>query len=774
MWKFWRRKNTNDKGIRNSCRKNNWRTKKYDAKKQNDFSIVKDLLASFIGIPYYSGNVNVTLENIKNILKLQNKSISRAEKIFDFLFGADLNNELVYYMEDTFIYYFTNPWYPSKYFISIDNIQELDENVASFFNRIFIKLENIETKIIFILGTNTDFVGNTEFNKLSSTLKNYDDNYCFIYNIKDMSYSDALLLYSQSLNNPGIDMLSMLVNKSGRRPYDIIMTIKYLQDQKVLEWKNNSVWYIEDYNKFYVFATTIPTPNEQMLSKRLTLLKERKKIWNKFVIVIKSIMYFQGKVPLDFLQYINIEDIKLEEIIESAFVKYDEKSPDIVFFHDNILRFFSKKLIYSYDKKIANSVIKWFETLDDDEKPENVNHILFKCFLDTKNYKSAYKYGVISAKEYENNYNFKESNKIWSTILKEIELNVSQEFDIRISLANSYREHLSQNKGAESFNELYEFYKDNEKEINLSLKKKDNFFHRLINANLITDNLKKAEQIANDFEKTSLSSKFYELILFDRYALIYLGLGKLEKAEENIKKAKDIAESENNKLWKSIVYSDYGYISYRVLNDKRMTINYFKKAFDCQDSVHQTLHRKSELLHQKAFYDILNANYNEAYSSAKESVNLCIKLDSSFMCAKAINILAIACLGLHKESEALEHWNKASYICTTTSNINTHIRIYNNIGAYYLINKELKKAKNNFEIALSLYEKTSFHETSYRELFYNLLTYYFYIGDYINAENLVATHSFSELDILFYELQYNKNSERTFDILRIEDGYFSF
>lgn len=84
-------------------------------------------------------------------------------------------------------------------------------------------------------------------------------------------------------------------------------------------------------------------------------------------------------------------------------------------------------------------------------------------------------------------------------------------------------------------------------------------------------------------------------------------------------------------------------------------------------------------------------------------------------------------------------------------------------------------AKENFEIALSLYEQTSFHETSYRELFYNLLTYYSYIADDTGAENLVATHSFPELNMLFEELRYNnENKERNFDILRIKEGYFSF
>lgn len=754
--------------------KNDWKIKSFDAKKQNDFSIIKELLSSFIGIPYYSGNISVTLENIKNILKTQNKSLSRAEMIFGFLFGERLDSELTYYIEDTFIHYLTTPWYPCKYFISIDNIQDLDGKVASFLNRILVKLENIETNSIFVLGKNTDFDCNIEVEKLSKTLEAFSEKYCDIYKIEDMSYSDSLLLYSHALSNPGIDILSMLVNKSGGRPFDIIMTIKYLHDQEVIKWKSSSIWYIEDYDKLQSFIDSIPKPNEQMLSKRLAIIKKHKETWNAFNAVIKSIIYFQGRVPIEFLEHINISDDQLEYIIQSAFVKYDDKSPDIIFFHDNILRFFSKRSNYSYDRKIASSIIEWVDTLNDDEKPENIYHILFKCFLDTRKYELAYEYGIASAKLYENNYNYKDSNRVWLTILNDLKLNIIQEFYIRFSLANSYREHLNQNQGAICFNELYDFYLTHKQKLNLSEKERNNFFHRLINANLITDNLQKAMQIIDDFAKTKISSDFYRLILFDRYALIYLGLGKISEAENNINEAIKIAETQNNTLWRSIVYSDYGYISYRGSNCKKQTINYFEKAFNCHELNDNTLHRKSELLHQKAFCDILRQNYNDAYSSAKEAVDLCQMLDSTFMGAKALNVLAISCLGLNNNEEAVSCWNKASYLCASTYNINTHIRIYNNIGAYYFINGQHKKARENLEIAINLFDQTSFHETSYKEVFFNLLTLYFYVEDEDKIEALMTEHSFPELDFLYDKLLNNENGERDFDVLRIENSYFSF
>lgn len=754
--------------------KREWKIKRFDAKKQNDFYIIKDLLASFIGIPYYSGTINVSLENIKNIFEIHNKASDRAEKIYEFLFGESINNDLLYYIEDAFIYYLINPWYPVKYFVSIDNMQDLDERVISFLRRIFVKLENIENSIIFVLGNNTDFDSNIESEKLTNAFKTFDDKYCSIYYIEGMSYPDSLLLYSHALNNPEIEVLSLLAKKSGNRPFDIIMTIKYLQDNNLIKWKSNSTWYIENYDAFFEFVATIPKPNEDMLANRLSIIKKRNEYWDEFKTVIQSIVYFQGKVPIEFLEYINISDNSLEYIVQTAFVKYDDKSPDIVFFHDNILRFFSKKPNYLYNRKIANSIIRWIENLSEDEKPENINHVLFKCFLDTKKANLAYEYGIISAKLYESNYNYNDSNKIWSTILNSIALNVADEFSVRLSLANSYREHLNQNQGAVSFNELYDFYKIHKKTLNLTEQERNQFYHRLINANLITDNLQKALSIVEDFEQTNLTSNFYRLILFDRYALIYLGLGELKKSEENIIKAMEIAEHERNSLWQSIVYSDYGYISYRSNNCVDMTINYFEKAFNIHNLNEHTLHRKSELLHQKAFCDILRQNYESAYDFARESADLCHTLDSTFMGAKALNVLAISCLGLNRDKEAVSNWNKASYLCTLTHNINTHIRIYNNIGGFYIRSKDYKKAKENLEIALELFEKTKFHETSYKELFFNLLNLYFILDDEMKIEKLLAHHNFEELIFLYNELITKENKKRYFDVLRIEDSYFSF
>lgn len=758
-----------DKAENHDCK-----VKQYDARKNKDFSIIKDLIASFLGIPYYSGNIDVALESIENILLLQTQSKSRAKIIYNFLFGDTSGSDLLYYIEDTFVYFLCNPWYPVRYFISIDNIQELEENVIDFFYRLFTRLFSLESDTIFVLGTNTDFGGQIHFRKFLDLLENFDDNYCISYTVKELSYPDSLTLYSHALNNPAAEMLSMLVNKSGNRPYDIIMTIKYLHDQNVLRWISNSIWYIEDYQKFGEFIKTIPEPNKKMIQKRIKLLQSHDELWACLMLIIKSLLYFQGKVPLNFLRFMELDERQTENAIDTALVKFADKTPDIVFFHDNIFRFFEKSAIYTYDRRIARSIIEWAETLEDEEKPENISHILFRCYLDVKDYDSAYRYGVQSAKEYEKNYNYQASNTVWSALLSNIELSLPQEFNVRYSLANSYREHLSQNRGAAHFNELYSFYLENKNEINLTEKERDNFYHKLINANLVTDNLQKALEVADDYEKNQISSIFYKMILLDRYAIIHLGLGNKEDSLHSIESALKIAENENINLWKSIVYSDYGYIAYRALNDKQKTKEFFKKANDCQDYERQTLHRKSELLHQNSFYHILKFDFEKAFSDAKESVALCKKLGSSFMCAKALNVLALACLELGHDDEAMEHWKEASYLCTVTENSNTHIRICINLGAYHLINGRNKEANENFEIALKLFEKSNYHETSYRELFYNYLIFFYNNGKEKEIDELFENHSFPELSMLYEDLSMDEQGDRNFDVLRIKNGYFSF
>ena len=60
--------------------------------------------------------------------------------------------------------------------------------------------------------------------------------------------------------------------------------------------------------------------------------------FDAFKVVVKSILYFGGETPVDFLASLNIDGDMLFELSQSLFFKYMDKYPKIVFYHDNILK----------------------------------------------------------------------------------------------------------------------------------------------------------------------------------------------------------------------------------------------------------------------------------------------------------------------------------------------------------------------------------------------------------------------------------------------------
>lgn len=74
----------------------NWHIKHYDGNNNKDLRIIKDLLCSFIGLPFYSGNINFTSDEIRKILKSQGDNEEFAEVLYDFIYKNKTNDEILY------------------------------------------------------------------------------------------------------------------------------------------------------------------------------------------------------------------------------------------------------------------------------------------------------------------------------------------------------------------------------------------------------------------------------------------------------------------------------------------------------------------------------------------------------------------------------------------------------------------------------------------------------------------------------------------------------
>ena len=672
------------------------------------------------------------------------------------------------------------PYLDYPYLIAIDNIQDIDYSLIEFLKHIVCELEYMSAKFILVLGTNTEIIPNYNINDIRlflDLLDNFSDDYHRSYLLKDMAKEDAETLYMHSLKNleQNADFLNNMVRKAGTRPFDIIMHIKYMQEEKLIKWLGNDSWYIDDYEKFDKFIMGIPVKSEKLIEKRIRIQKNlySDDVWSKFKNLIKSIIYFKDCFPIEFVEKLQIDEDLLQQFMDSLLLRFDEINPEIHFYHHNIYLHLKKIKVYNYDKKLAQKILTWLE--DSSE----YKSVMFQCLIDIGDYKKAKIIGLKNLTDSINFYNYNAVIGIADLLLKNpnFELSPKEFFKIKYMKADSYRERLDHEKGAENYWELFEYTQTNSS-IFETENEQYQFFHSAVNANLNSDHPDKAVIILNAFEKLDVKNLFYEFIILDRYAVSYLALGNLEESKKKIDQALCIAKKEADTEWLGIIYSDMAYYYYRGMQDANMAKLYFNQAYDCQfhDSLDST--RKGELLQQKAFADLLANDITSAMEMVNTSIRVCQKINCTYLEVKAVNLKGIIEMYHNHFDDALSIWINGIYQCNQIKNLVSQIRIYTNIGAAYLStgqSKYIKKAEEHLLIAIELLKQNHFSSLYYKELFFNLIRLYDLqdkqqeINQVLKKWNFIQLHEFYQ-----YFLEVKDNNKQDYGVMFYQGINFIF
>lgn len=728
----------------------NWHIRHYDGNNTKDLNLIKDLLCFLIGIPFYSGNINFSSNEIRNILRSQGDDEEFAEILYDFIYKNITSNEILYYIEDALLYLIKHPYLNYTYILSIDNLQEMDTSVLDLLNHLICRLDKIAAKFIIILGTNIEKISNKnqgELNEFLEILDSYDDDYRLYKELRPLGYMDSKTFYVGLLKNieNHEDLLNLLIDKAGTRPFDMIMQLKYMQEKHILSWQEGNSWYIQNFDSFDAFVNEVPLKSTELIRQRVQAqLKpySNDNLENNYQIcfkkLVKCLLIFKDNLPIEFLHYINLNEETIIKLMDSLFFKYDESDPEIHFYHNNLFIYFSKQKIYLHDVDIINQVVTWVEK-DSDYVIKNRDVILLDGYIKLGRYDIAKTKGIECLKKSFDIYNFADSVSIAELLLsnKRFNLDNTESFEIKLLLADAYRERINHEKGAAIFNELFEVLR--QKTIKLTEEEENKIYHKAINANLNSNHPDFALEILKHFEKTNITMPFYKLILYDRFAVVYLALGKIDDAEKNIIKAIEIATEANNTEWMGITYSDYAYLQYRGYQNQEQTCKYFIKAYNTQFPNLTNKNRIGELLQQKAFAELLEKNYESALADAERSIEICRKIHSTYLEAKAINLKGIIQVYLNKKQNSLKTWSHGIDFCQEIKNLSTKIRIYCNIGAFYLAENNIALARDNLLISYHLFLENQFNETHYKELFFNLLRLYKITGDMNGISKIMNT-----------------------------------
>ena len=154
----------------------------------------------------------------------------------------------------------------------------------------------------------------------------------------------------------------------------------------------------------------------------------------------------------------------------------------------------------------------------------------------------------------------------------------------------------------------------------------------------------------------------------------------------------------------------------------------------------------------------MKGNFETALTDVNKSIETCQKIHSTYLEAKAINLKGIIQILSNDQKKGVETWSKGIDLCQEIKNLPSKIRIYCNLGAYYLAQNNIRYAKDNLLISYQLFLDNHFSEVHYKELFYNLLRLYYITGENTAIEKIISS-SFN----IYIEEFYNNMLEQDID-----------
>ena len=765
--------------IINSAKSYNFQTLYCDAKKQNGFEILREFLCACLGLPYGTGNISCTLDDFSKIIKQYYGNQKVSEAVFSFVFHEKIDPDILYYLKEALLFFSCNIVGGVPLIWTIDNLQCLDKETLDIIYFLIEHLQECFPEVIFSLGTNTEIVpieAQGFVNEFLTKINEYEDAVSFVYNCDEMQNNDAKTLYYHAIPNlQGFDYFThLLLNKSGKRPFDIIMLIHWFYDQDLINMSTHNMVIPSAKEEIENFIKHIPVKSKEIIAQRFELQKHKSfsfntplTYFNAFKTVVKSILYFGGEVPVDFLTSLNIDDDMLFELSQSLFFKYMDKYPKIIFYHDNIYRYFETYEFYQNDRALSLQIIKW---LDENAwyKSNLRTTAIFDCYIRALEYEEAVKFGISSISSEYDKRNFLAIIHIGTKLVKDVPKNqdtsekptdnpfaefmdASTKFRIYYAVADAYRiyQDLSQSvfyyKKAYTILQQYGISGFNSIDT-------CQFFHRYSNACISAADYDGALTVLNYFKDYKERNKFYDFIMHNRYSVVYLAINDIDNALASINKSLEIAIECKESQWESVSYSDKAYIYYRAYEDKENTISYFSKAVEKHVSEKASINRSSEILAQEAFVNLLTDNLEKAECLADLALNRALEINGTSMEVKSRNLLGIIQYFSNKAEAAFSTWQKDLVISAQRVNKDGIVKLHTNLGAAYILQSKYVPAKEELEQAYALYQKFKVSPITHKPLIYNLLFIYNILGDTSKRDKLFEEAYFDNLSSYYNQL----------------------
>lgn len=682
-----------------------------------DFDLIRKLLCELLHLPFYHGKVDFSRDDILELIKAHGGSEIFAAKIAKFMECGKWEKSDSYYMVESVAHFILVPFRETGYCITIDNSQWLHPEILRFLVRLTEVLTQNNGQTILIIVSNIERKPTFSRKDFQSFLNYFTEkaqvhNHSFTqYMCKPLSEDDAtlLLMHLFQIKSQSDPLLKQLLQKSGRLPFELVMTLEYLSDMKIIEWQDAKEWNIRDSKKFSAFLTNGFPANVSILHKRQEAWKQNhtKSENEKFTEVLATIVCFDGILPYSYVTDCNLDQALIEKMEWLLWLAPSQYGQGITFFHDNIKEFCGAHPQYRKNAKVLKKVLRWLRENPETDVPHR-EKIEFSCLYHLNRFREALTFALDVLILHADILGHTDIVYISQTLYEDprTQENPANFISIASIYANAIFSLENKELGCRVYSDIVGRIGKDSSIIGLTASCKT--IHQAINSQLQSARYDTAIEWLQILENLPDLPLEYQFIAKNRYGVAYIALGQFESAKRCLDDAMRLAKkSMNNLYWMSTAHSDialYYFYNWRLLGKKASSIriiNEFEAAIsDYQAFGKSDTSRDIEMAWHKAFINILKGNYQTATDDAEDCINLSRLNHQAYGLSRGYNLRALAYLKNGDPETAQDCLEEGLHACEMYSFPSGVFRMYNNLGVIFCQNEDYIKASKFFLLAL--------------------------------------------------------------------------
>lgn len=748
-------------------------TLRFDAMHAGD-NVFRRLLAALTTVPVFEGRLAHTQRELETILAERGCASEYSEPVSKFLVDEATGWKERYAVIEALKHFIRKPVIAAPTAIVIDNVQELSPTGLGVLLELAEFLKGASARTCIVLATNTEAmpaVMRRPVDELQERLDAWNDGiFRHPFYVEPLALADARLFLHSLLNgippeprrrsrNSPDAVIDGFIAKAGLRALDLVMAIRYLEENGVIERTGALRWFIPSFRKFREALETVPRGSRALIRKRLDAFREHlPQMWRGVRDLLQSFVAFGGRLPVAFA--FDRDSAALDLLLDRSFLRLDSQQqgvPAYVAFHDNIYRFLDERRSWRPNRAQAQRVVEWIDTQPDDVRARLATAHLFNSMTAGASDAEVISLGesALTVAENENPAVLRRVGERLDEYLTRTGLARSdfrRYLPIRIRYASVLLLQAAVNEGLEILDDLYGHVRAGALAGEVE---RDAFYHAYVNANLHCARYEQALRVLRSRERKPPSDPAMVFHIYDRHGVAATAIGDQPEAALWLDRALQIAAG--NAALEGLAHYDIAYIHVHLTHDAERASEAFRRSLRAYDAMPEKPDwRQIEAAQMRAFVALLESDFDAALEEAENGLWLSKHHNFAYYAVKLLNMIGTVKVVSGDVQGGVEAFEDGMSRAAMSLNSRGYWRAIANIGAVAAMHGNYEAARDHLSmVEANLRETLPDPRAVAREvpILGNYLAVLFTLGDKATGERVLAHWKCKRLDAVMAELR---------------------